>query len=338
MPYVDILFSLLSNENLLHIDNHKVMADLIEIERYIRRSMKIRHLHLLVELAVRKSIGDTATAINVTQPAVSKMLSEIEEGIGLPLFERVGRVLIPTVYGQCLIRHAREILASVQFVSEELRSLSGGVVGKVVIGMMSVAAPVLIPQMVGLLKQSWPGINLSLREGSMEEHLSDLRVGKLDLVVGRLLKEFSSDDLHEEVLLDDPVVLVVASNHPLAYREEVEWHELNGLPWILPPEGAPMRLRLESLLATHNVSSPNNVVESISLLANLSLLQAYPVLGLYPQSLARQHETSGLLRVLPLSLGQVLTPVGMVWLSNRLPSPALETVQETMRSAVRIIR
>lgn len=314
------------------------MADLIEVERYIRRSLKIRHLHLLVELADRRSINETATAMNVTQPAVSKMLSEIEEGVSLPLFERAGRQLIPTVYGQCLIRRAREILASVHFVSEELRSLTGGMVGKVAIGMMSVAAPVLIPQMVGLLKQSWPGINLSLREGSMEEHLSDLRVGKLDLVVGRLLKEFSADDLHEEVLLDDPVVLVAASSHPLAYREKIEWHELNGLPWILPPEGAPMRLRLESLLATHNVAAPNNVVESISLLANLPLLQAYPVLGLYPQSLARQHVATGLLRVLPLSLGEVLTPVGMVWLSNRTLSPALKTVQEAMRSAVRMLR
>lgn len=314
------------------------MEDLFEAERYIQRSLKIRHLLLLIELADRKSIGETAASMNVTQPAVSKMLAEIEEGIGLALFERSGRVLTPTTYGQCLIRHAREILASVHFAGEELRSLTSGMVGKVAIGMMSVAAPVLMPQMVGLLKQSWPGINLSLREGSMEEHLADLRLGKLDLVVGRLLKEFSSEDLHEEELLDDPVVLVVAANHPLAHRESIEWHELNGLPWILPPEGAPMRLRLESLLATHNVASPSNVVESISLLANLPLLQAYPVLGLYPQSLARQHEATRLLRILPLSLGQVLTPIGMVWLSHRTPTPPLRTVQESLRAAVRRIR
>jgi DNA-binding transcriptional LysR family regulator len=213
-----------------------------------------------------------------------------------------------------------------------MRALAGGVAGRVTVGMLSVAATVLMPNAIRLLKNSWPGITVKLREGTMDQHLPELRAGKLDIIVGRLVKELHAADLAEEVLFNDPVVIVIAADHPLAKRRKVEWRELNGLPWILPPEGAPMHDRLLALLARHGVEEPTNVVESISLLTNLPLLLSYPALGLLPESLARHHVAAGTLHILPLRLSPQLGPVGMIWSTKRPLAPAVKSLQQCLRT------
>ena len=81
-----------------------------QLDTYVRASFKPRHLRLLVALDDLRNLGQVAASINVSQPAVSKALGELERGLGLKLFERTARGVIPTAYGQCLIRHARVML------------------------------------------------------------------------------------------------------------------------------------------------------------------------------------------------------------------------------------
>ncbi|MEN3292827.1 MAG: hypothetical protein V7642_2080 [Burkholderiales bacterium] len=307
------------------------MSDISVTDKYMLQRLKIKHLHLLVELADRHSVAEVAASMNVTQPAVSKMLADLESGLGMALFERVGRNIRPTSYGECLIRHAREVLAAMRCAHDEMRALAGGVAGRVNIGMLGVAAPVLMPNAIRLLKNSWPGITVKLREGTMDQHLPELRAGTIDIIVGRLIKELRTTDLAEEVLYNDPVVIVVAANHPLAKRRKIEWRDLNGVPWILPPEEAPLHGRLLALLARHGVDAPTDVVESVSMLTNLPLLLSYPALGLLPESVARHHAAARTLHILPLQVGPLLGAVGMIWSANRPPPPAVKSLQQCLR-------
>jgi DNA-binding transcriptional LysR family regulator len=329
---LDIEQSLPSNEIIAQLHNQIVMPDFSITDKYIFQRLKIKHLHLLVELADRHSVAEVAASMNVTQPAVSKTLAELESGLGVALFERVGRNIRPNANGECLIRHAREVLAGIRCAHDEMRALAGGVAGRVNIGMLSVAAPVLMPNAIRLLKNSWPGITVKLREGTMDQHLPELRAGKIDIIVGRLVKELRAADLAEEVLFNDPVVIVIAADHPLAKRRKLEWRDLNGLPWIMPPEGSPMHGRLHALLARHGVEAPTDVVESVSLLTNLPLLLSYPALGLLPESLARHHVAAKTLHILPLRVSPLLGPVGMIWSTNRPLAPAVKSLQQCLRA------
>ena len=81
-----------------------------QLDSYIRTDLKPRHLHLLVALDNIRNLGRVAEYMHVTQPAVSKSLAELERGVGLRLFERTARGVHPTIYGECLIRHARSML------------------------------------------------------------------------------------------------------------------------------------------------------------------------------------------------------------------------------------
>lgn len=305
----------------------------VDDEKYLFNRLKMRHLRLLVDLAERHSVAEVAASLNITQPAVSKVLAELEAGLGVALFERAGRGIKPTVHGECLVRHARSMLAGMRCAQEELRALSGGVVGRVNVGVLSVAAQTLMPNALKLLKANWPGITVRLREGTLDQHLPELRAGKLDLVVGRLVAALRAANLAEEVLYTDPVVIVISSSHPLARKTRLRWRDLDGLPWILPPEGAPMHDQLLALLARHEVAPPSDLIESISFMTNLPLLLSTARLGLLPESLASRQVEAGALHILPLRLEPQLGPVGMIWCADRPLPPAVQTFQQCLRVA-----
>lgn len=308
------------------------------IESYFSRQLKLRHLQLLVALADRQTVGKVAEALHVTQPAVSKMLNEMEKGIGMPLFERDGRRIRPTAYGDCLIRHARELLLHAQRASEELHAMSSGIGGRVEVGVLSVAAPILLPAAVARFKQRSPTATVCLHEGTLDQLVPALRAGQLDMIVGRLARGLAVPEFVSEPLFDDPTVIVVARTHPLARRKRVKWADLAGLAWIVPSAGAPMYRHLLSVLEAHGVGTPINTVESVVIDANVGMLQSYPVLGLLPRSLARHHEEAGTLKILPLSLGAALGSVSTTWRADADDTPAAALFRACLSEAGKAVR
>jgi DNA-binding transcriptional LysR family regulator len=94
-----------------------------ELDHYMRVNLKPKHLQLVVALDDFRNIGQVAANANVTQPAVSKALAELERGLGVRLFERTARGVRPTIYGECLVRHARSVIANLTQTRDELRAL-----------------------------------------------------------------------------------------------------------------------------------------------------------------------------------------------------------------------
>ncbi len=309
------------------------MVDTLPIERYFARNLKIKHLRLLVELADKQTVAQVANVLNVSQPAVSKMLGEMEEGIGIALFERAGRGIKPTASGECLIRHAREILFNLQKAHQEMRSLASGAVGKVSIGVLSVVSTTVIPRAIKIMKTSWPNVTISIREASVDQQLQDLRAGNIDLLVGRVFSERAADYLQEEVLYEDPLVIVTSSKNPLARRDNLSWKDINGLPWITSLEDSPTHQRLIALLNKHGLDKPTDVIESVSRTVNIPLLMEPPRLGLLSLSAARQLMSEGVLQILPLNMGHLPSPVGMIWNKNQPLSQAALTFQDCIRQA-----
>lgn len=309
------------------------MIDTLPIEKYFARQLKIKHLRLLVELADKQTVAQVAATLHVSQPAVSKMLGEMEEGIGVKLFERAGRGIKPTPSGECLIRHAREVLFNLQKAHQEMRSLATGTVGKVTVGILSVVSTTIIPKAVKILKASWPNVTLCIMDGTVDQLLHELREGKIDMVIGRVFSERAAEHLQEEVLYDDPLVIVTSSKNPLARRDNLTWMDLNNLPWILSVEESPTHQRMINLLAKNGLNKPTDVIESVSRSVNVPLLMEPPRLGLLSLSAARQLVAEGVLQILPLNLGHLPSPVGMIWNKTRPLSHAALTFQDCIRQA-----
>src|SRR4051812_44257934 len=175
-----------------------------QLDWYIRANFKPRHLQLLVAMDEFRNIRKVADHVNVTQPAVSKALAEMEKGLGARLFERTSRGINPTVYGECMIRHARTMLLGLNQARDELRGLMSGSHGKTTIGALPAATPALVPASLALFKHRSPATTVLVREATMDVLLSELRQGQLDLVVGTLPHRSAANELEERIVSDEP--------------------------------------------------------------------------------------------------------------------------------------
>ena len=124
-----------------------------QLDGYMRASLKSKHLQLLVALDDFRNVSRAAAHANVTQPAVSKALAELERGLGMKLFQRTAHGIAPTMYGECLVRHARTMLAELTHAREELRGLQAGTSSKLSVGALSATVQTLLPRSLALLKQ-----------------------------------------------------------------------------------------------------------------------------------------------------------------------------------------
>jgi DNA-binding transcriptional LysR family regulator len=301
-----------------------------KLDWYIRANLKLRHLQLLVALDDLRSAGRVAAYLNVTQPAVSKMLAAIEDGVGLALFERTFRGIRPTECGACLVRHAREILDCLGNAHAELQDIGQGKLTRVSLGILPSLAAELIPRLVSTLEATTESVAISVREGTMETLLPGLRSGELDLVVGFLPAKPMGSEYVREHLYEDPTVTVVRAGHPLSGRASLGWDDLSEYPMILPPKGSLVRAAIDSFMLEHRVRVPRRHLESISTLTNLGVLQKTDSIGFFQRRLARHFSAQGSLDVLPLGLPDLSMGVGLIWMADRRLTEGVRLVKRLL--------
>lgn len=301
-----------------------------ELDWYLQINVKARQLRLLVTIDTYRNLSQVAEVIHVSVPAVSKALMDLEHGLGLTLFSRTTQGLIPTPYGECLIRHAKAILATLQQARDELKALSSGAEGKVNVGMLR-AASVLVPRALQILKERSPGTNVMVVEGSTATLLPLLWQGQLDLVAGRLPPPDTLRNFEEKELFDEPVVLMTGRHHPLARRKSLKWSDLRPYPWILPPLGSTLRDALERVLEANDVPLTNNYIETLSIQLARSQLRSSNYIAVMARTLA--NDSTELLHALPLTLPRLLRPAGVLWNRNRGLTPSAKLVVSCLEEA-----
>ena len=306
-----------------------------KLDWYIRANLKLRHLQLLVALDDLRSAGRVAAYLNVTQPAVSKMLKAIEEGVGVALFERTARGIQPTEYGACLVRHAREILDCLGNAHAELQDIEQGKLTRVSLGILPSMAAELIPRLVSTLEAETESVAISVREGTMESLRPGLRAGELDLVVGFLPAKPLGSEYVQEHLYEDPTVTVVRVGHPLSGRANLSWDELSDYPMILPPKRSLVRAAIDSFMLEQRISVPRRHLESVSTLTNLGVLRNTDSVGFFQRRLARHFAAQGILDVLPLGLPDLSMGVGLIWMADRRLPEGVKLVRELLHDLSR---
>ena len=299
------------------------------------RRLRLRHLELLLALQQHPSLTAAAEALHLSQPAVSQQLADIEAAVGEPLFQR-GRGLQPTACGLALLRYAEQALAGAHRAGAEVQALRAGAAGLVRVGMMLVAATVLVPRAVSRLRATGDRLHLVLLEDILQGLWPRLERGEIDLLVGRIDARVRASGLPFEVLYDDPHVVVCGPDHPLAGQPWPAWDEALRHPWVLPPTGTALRGAADAAFTALGRAPPLSLVDSGSLSATLSLLPLTDSLAVMSRTAARHHQAQGLLRVLPLTLAAEVGPVGMVWQQAR-PGPAELRVLDALRTEGRAL-
>ena len=306
-----------------------------DIDRVLRSNLKLRHLQLLMALDQFRHLGRAAEFLSLTQPAVSKSLAEIERMFGLDLFVRSTRGTEPTPYGVTVVRFARSVLADFDRTRDEIEAVASGAAGRTRVGAMVVATPGLLARAVQMLKARSALTMVAIEEGDLTRLLPRLRVGELDLLVGRLEPGYASPDLETEALYDEPMALIARPDHPLARKARPRWDELAALPWVVPPPWASSRIKLNQIFYQHGLNPPVDLIESASFLVTLTFVRQRPAIGFVARAVARHLEREGLAKVLGVKVGIELPPVGILTFKGRSRTPASAQLIECLRRAAK---
>lgn len=306
-----------------------------QIDRVLRSNIKLRHLQLLVALDQFRHLGRTAEFLSVSQPAVSRMLGEVEGMLGFALFERSTRGTEPTAAGRSVVRFARGVLAEYERTREEIAAELSGAAGRTRVGSMVVALPTIVSPGVEMLKRRAPQATVLVEEGDLTTLLPKLRIGELDLFVGRLEPGYASPDLVTETLYNEPMLAVCRPGHALAGRARVGWAHLAGEPCVLPPPWASLRVKLEQQFFKHGLNPPPDLMETSSFLAQLSLVHERAAIAFMATSVARHFERLGTVKVLPMKVPVELPPVGMITLRGQRLTATTQQFMDCVRAAAK---
>lgn len=302
------------------------------IDRVLRSNMKLRHLQLVVALDQFRHLGRTAEFMSVSQPAVSKMLSEVESMLDLTLFNRSSRGTEPTAAGTVLLRFARAMLADYERTRDEIDALESGAGGRTRVGFMVVAMPTLLAGAVAMLKRRSPEATVLVEEGDLTRLLPKLRLGEIDLFVGRLEPGYAAPDLVTEALYDEQMVVVVAREHPLVRKRSPNWTDLAQMPCVMPPPWASLRVKLEQQFFKHKLNPPADVIETASFLAISIFVQQRGAAAFVARSVGKHFEQQGTFKVLNLPVRVDLPPVGLITARGRPSTPVTEQLMRCLRS------
>ncbi|ANI13613.1 pca operon transcription factor PcaQ [Pseudomonas citronellolis] len=225
--------------------------------------IKFRHLLCFLEVARLGSLARAADRLAVSQPAVSKTLKELEEVLDASLFERGKGGAVLTEAGIAFLRYAGPC---VQALRDGVESLRGGeyAASSARLGVLSTVEGAFLPEVVRRLHARHGALVVSVVTGPSAHLLSQLRVGELDLVVGRMTDSPQIQGLTFEHLYNEPLTLVVRAGHPLLGRP-LDAAELEAYPLVLPTAGTTIRKRVDSLFVEHGLRQSSRRLETLSL-------------------------------------------------------------------------
>jgi DNA-binding transcriptional LysR family regulator len=300
---------------------------------FLRARLKTRQLLLLTALAEEGNIHAAARLLNMTQPAASKLLRDLEEVLEVPLFERLPRGMRPTWYGETMIRHARQALASLNQAHEELTALKAGRFGQVGVGAITTPALALLPPAIAIVKREQPSLRVTLEIENSPPLLERLRQGKLDIVVARFFAGEDKSNLRYEPLHGEPVCAVARPGHPLASRTGLALADVVEAGWIVPPAGSVLRHRFDLMFQEAGLAMPFNIIESAALLFITRMLQQSDMVCVLATEVARYYAAHGIMSILPLEMPCHMDDFGIVTRSDRLLSPGASLLLQALRTA-----
>jgi DNA-binding transcriptional LysR family regulator len=295
--------------------------------------IKTRQLALLTHLDRERSVLRAAAAIGMSQPAASKLLRELEQALGVSLFERHARGVEPTPCGEILVRHAHTVLAEIRRAQEEVDALRRGQLFRVSIGTVMSPGTDLVPMAVSLLEQRHPQMIVSVEMDFSRPLVAKLLQGRLDIVIARILDPHDADRLSFEALAQEPHSLIARRQHPLARRRKLTVEDLVERTWILPPSPSILRERLNAMFLQRGLSLPQKIVETSSLPMITNLLRRTDMLVALPEEVVRPFCDAGMLTVLPVDLGVRMDSFGIITQRGRALSPSVAQTLATLREA-----
>ncbi|KWE62482.1 LysR family transcriptional regulator [Burkholderia ubonensis] len=268
--------------------------------------LRMRQVALLLAVDECSTLRAAADRLGLTQPAATKMLRELEDALGQPLFERVGRGLVLNPAGERVLGYFRGIRGSMEALNRELAELQLGSAGRLAIGSIMAATPGRLTEALVQLKSRYPLLAIDIAVDTSDKLMPQLQEGVLEVVIGRNV----GADCEFRAVDDEALAIVAGRDHPLVGGGPVEFAALLDYAWILQPTGSPAREVVEREFRMHHQPMPRGLVETGSILTTMSLVDRSRMLGVIPRTVAELNAEHGMVAIVDYALAQKLPSYG----------------------------
>ncbi|MEG0053476.1 MAG: LysR family transcriptional regulator [Comamonas sp.] len=291
--------------------------------------LRMRQVALMLAIEERQTLRAAAAELGLTQPAATKMLHELEDALGQPLFERVGRRLQRNEAGERVLAYFRSLRGNIEALNRELGELRHGSAGRLVIGSIMAASPGRLTQALLELKKELPLLEVEVAVDTSDRLLAQLQEGVLEVVLGRMTTE-AGEDCSFRVIDDESLAVIVGNEHPLLRGQPITFQALQAYGWVLQPPGSPMRALIEQEFRENCIPLPRGLIETGSILTTMNLVRSSDMVGVIPQTVAEINAAHGMLHILPYRMRRKLEAYGSLVRKDRPISRAAQRFLELL--------
>ena len=296
--------------------------------RPIDPRVKLRHIVCFLEVARLKSVVRAADALNMSQPAATKTIQELEEILGVPLFDRSRRSLFLTPAGEQFQRYTASSLSALKQGNDSVRITASETMVRV--GALPTVSARVLPHAVKHFAETGQA-RTRIITGPNDYLLSLLRAGDVDLVIGRMAEPGEIAGLSFEHLYSERVVFSVRAGHPLLALKHFELKAIEPYQVLVPPPGAVILPSVERLLTSHGVTALKDDIETVSNAFGRRYTLNTDAVWIISEGVVADDVAEGHLAILPVDTTETTGPVGLTTRSGETMGYGAQLLVETIR-------
>lgn len=298
----------------------------------LRAGLKLGHMRMIVALEDHGQISAAAQVMNISQPAASRVIAEMEGILSVAICERLPRGIRLTSYGSALARRARAILLEMREAGREIADLRAGRGGTVFLGAVTAPAIELAVPAIRKVRELHPRISIDMQIETSAVLARELIAQRHDFIIGRVPDDLNPRLFRSRVIGLEKACLIVRKGHPLLTGDIVEMARLGGYDWVLQPSGSLLRRTMEGIFLTRNIRPPDRVLNTSSLLLTLVMVAQSDAIAPVSVQVAKflKEDIGGGIDVLPIEFAIEVQPYSLITLRDRRLSPAAQMLHDTI--------
>jgi DNA-binding transcriptional LysR family regulator len=288
----------------------------------IGRRVKLRDLHVLLAVAECGGMAKAAESLAITHPVVSKTISDLEQTIGVRLFDRGARGVELTAYGQALLDCGAAVFDELRQGLRRIEHLADAGVGELRVGCPDILTAGVMPPLIERFLGRYPKVRLHIVHAETAVgQFQPLRERRVDLLIGRLPAHFAEEDLAAECLFDETFLALTGLRSPWARRRRVELADLINEAWVLPPYDSVPGALIAGIFRTSGLEPPRASLVTLSANLTAALVGTGNFVGLLPRSVVHFSAKRLSLKMLPVGLPDTRISVSIITVRRRTLSP-----------------
>jgi LysR family pca operon transcriptional activator len=299
--------------------------------------IKFRHLQTFLEVARQSSVSKAAEVLALTQPAVTRTIRELEEALGVRLFEKEGRGIRISRFGEVFLKHAGSSVAALRQGVDSIQLALRSEGPPVRIGALPTVSARVMPDAVAAFLSENTGSPIKIVTGENSVLLEQLRLGELDLVVGRLAPPEMMIGLSFEPLYSENVIFAVRAEHPLLTKPRFSLDELRNYTILMPTRAAVIRPFVDRFLISNGVAELPVQIETVSDAFGRAYIRAHDAIWIISEGAVANDVRDGRTLALPIDTSETVGSVGLTTRAGSDHSLPLAIFMQSVRAVAKAI-